>query len=112
MAAPDRTVQPQQDTYDLLVKEAARRGVEPEAVADELLRAGLAAAGRDDLEEALDVLAKLRAASHRPTPSSWSVMVVTNSTRAAVDCRPSTQNLLVALALNDSRTPVDCPGVA
>ena len=61
MATADRTVQLQQDAYDLLVKEAARRGVEPEALADELLRADLASAGRGDLEAALDRLAELRA---------------------------------------------------
>jgi len=61
MAAADRTVQLQQDAYDLLVKEAARRGVEPEALADELLRADLAAAERRDQEAALDALAEFRA---------------------------------------------------
>ncbi len=53
-------MQLQQDTYDLLVREAARRGIEPEALADQLLRADLTAAGRD-LEAALDALAGFRA---------------------------------------------------
>jgi hypothetical protein len=61
VAAADRTVQLQQDSYDLLVKEAARRGVEPEALADELLRADLAAARQGDQEAALDALAEFRA---------------------------------------------------
>jgi hypothetical protein len=61
MAAADRSVQLQPDSYDLLVKEATRRGVEPEALADELLRADLTSAGRADQEAALDALAEFRA---------------------------------------------------
>jgi hypothetical protein len=61
MVAPDRTVQLQQDTYDLLARAAARRGIEPEALADQLLRADLATAGPDDVEAALDALVRFRA---------------------------------------------------
>jgi hypothetical protein len=61
MVAADRSVQLQRDSYYLLVKEAARRGVEPEALADELLRADLTSAGRGDQAAALDALSELRA---------------------------------------------------
>jgi hypothetical protein len=61
VAAADRNVQLRQDSYDLLVKEAARRGVAPEVLADELLRADLTSASRDEQEAALDALADFRA---------------------------------------------------
>ncbi len=53
------TIQLAQDSYELLVRESRRRGVEPDALADELLRTDLAVAG-DDLEVALAGLAQLR----------------------------------------------------
>jgi hypothetical protein len=61
MATRDRTVQLQQDAYDLLVREAERRGVAPEALADELVRADLGGPGRADTAAALDALAEFRA---------------------------------------------------
>lgn len=60
MATEDRTLQLQQDAYDLLVQEAARRGVAPEALADELLRADLGPGSRADIEETLAALAEFR----------------------------------------------------
>ncbi len=49
-----------QASYDLLLQEASRRGVEPDALADELVRADLGA-GAGDLESALAGLVELRA---------------------------------------------------
>lgn len=54
------TIQLAQDSYELLVRESRRRGVEPDALADELLRTDLAAAVGGDLEVALAGLAQLR----------------------------------------------------
>jgi hypothetical protein len=82
MVAADRTVQLQQDAYDLLVKEAARRGVEPEALADELLRADLVAAERRDHAAALDALAEFRAG----LPPADAVVLVREG-RAELDAR-------------------------
>jgi len=53
------TIQLPEDSYELLVREARRRGVEPDALANELLRADLAAA-ESDLESALAAIAELR----------------------------------------------------
>lgn len=61
MATRDRVVRLQRDAYDLLVQEAARRGVEPDALADELVRADLGCAARRDLDSALDALSDFRA---------------------------------------------------
>lgn len=55
-------MQLQQDAYDLLLQEAARRGVAPEVLADELVRADLGPAGRTDLEATLAALAEFRSA--------------------------------------------------
>jgi hypothetical protein len=49
------------DAFDLLAREAERRGVAPEALADELLRAELAPQAGNDLEDALAGLAAVRA---------------------------------------------------
>jgi hypothetical protein len=59
MATRERTVRLQQASYDLLLQEASRRGVEPDALADELVRADLGASA-GDLESALAGLAELR----------------------------------------------------
>jgi len=61
MATRDRTVRLQRDVYELLVQEAARRGIEPDALADDLVRADLGCAARRDLASALDGLAEFRA---------------------------------------------------
>ena len=82
MAAADRSVHLQSDSYDPLVKEAARRGVGPEALADELLRADLSAAGREDQEAALNALADLRAG----LPPADAVALVRES-RAELEAR-------------------------
>lgn len=58
-ASVAHTIQLLEDSYELLVREARRRGVEPDALANELLRADLAA-GEGDLESALAALAQLR----------------------------------------------------
>jgi hypothetical protein len=59
MATRERTVRLPQASYDLLLQEASRRGVEPNALADELVRAALGASTAD-LESALAGLAELR----------------------------------------------------
>ncbi len=48
-----------QASYDLLLQEASRRGVEPDALADELVRADLGV-NAGDLESALAGLSELR----------------------------------------------------
>ncbi len=58
MAAAN-TIQLAQDSYELLLRESRRRGVAPDALANELLRTDLAAAA-GDLEVALAGLAELR----------------------------------------------------
>jgi hypothetical protein len=59
MATRERTVRLPQASYDLLLQEASRRGVEPDALADELVRTDLGAI-TGDLEGALAGLAELR----------------------------------------------------
>jgi len=60
MATSPRTIELQPEAYDLVVREAERRGVEPDAVVDELVRTDL---GRrsGDFVAALDALAEFRA---------------------------------------------------
>lgn len=60
MATSPRTIELQPDAYDLVMREAERRGVEPDALVDELVRTDL---GREngDLHAALDALAEFRA---------------------------------------------------
>jgi hypothetical protein len=60
MATSDRTITLPEDSYALLAAEARRRGIEPDAVADELVRADLGAAGTGSLDAALEGLAQLR----------------------------------------------------
>ena len=59
MATREQTIRLPQASYDLLLQEASRRGVEPDALADELVRADLGAS-TGDLESALAGLAELR----------------------------------------------------
>jgi hypothetical protein len=54
-------VELQPDAYDLVVREAERRGVGPGAVVDDLVRTDLGQQGRATLEAALDELAEFRA---------------------------------------------------
>lgn len=61
MATHPRTVRLTPASYDLLEQEARRRGTQPDALAEELLRADLARAEAGDLETALVGLAELRA---------------------------------------------------
>jgi hypothetical protein len=61
MVASPRTIELQPDAYDLVVREAERRGVEPDALVDELVRTDLASHANGDLEAALDALAEFRA---------------------------------------------------
>lgn len=58
-ASAAHTIQLPERSYELLRREADRRGVKPDVLADELLRADLAPAG-GDLEAALAALAELR----------------------------------------------------
>ncbi len=60
MATRERTIRLPQASYDLLLQEANRRGVEPDALADELVRTDLGAS-TGDLQSALVGLAELRA---------------------------------------------------
>jgi DNA-binding response OmpR family regulator len=56
-----RTINLPESSYALLTAEAQRRGLNPDALADELVRADLAARGEQDLEATLKNLAELRA---------------------------------------------------
>jgi hypothetical protein len=60
MATSDRTIKLPEDSYALLAAEAQRRGIEPDAVADELVRADLGTSGVGRLDAALEDLAQLR----------------------------------------------------
>ena len=60
MATSRRTIKLQPDVYDLVVREAERRGVEPDALVDELVRTDLGRRNAD-LNAALDALAEFRA---------------------------------------------------
>lgn len=60
MATSQRTITLPEASYALLAAEAQRRGVQPDALADELVRADLGAGGTEDLEAALKGLAQLR----------------------------------------------------
>jgi len=61
MATSPRTIELQPDAYDLVVREAERRGVAPDAVVDQLVRTDLRR-GNGELVAALDALAEFRAA--------------------------------------------------
>lgn len=61
VATTPRTIELQPDAYDLVVREAERRGVEPDALVDELVRTDLARQENGDLKAALDALAEFRA---------------------------------------------------
>jgi hypothetical protein len=60
MVTSPRKIELQPDAYDLVLREAERRGVEPDALVDELVRSDL---GQEngDLVAALDALAEFRA---------------------------------------------------
>jgi hypothetical protein len=60
MATSDRTIKLPEDSYALLAAEAQRRGIEPDAVVDELVRADLGASRTERLDAALEGLAELR----------------------------------------------------
>jgi hypothetical protein len=59
MATRARTIRLPKTSYELLQQEANRRGIEPDALADELLRTDLGAS-TGDLQSALAGLAELR----------------------------------------------------
>jgi hypothetical protein len=59
MATRDRVIHVTPDAYDRLEREAGRRGVQPDALADELLAAELAPA-HSDLDSILTDLAEIR----------------------------------------------------
>lgn len=59
MATRDRVIHVTPDAYDRLAREAGRRGVPPDALADELLAAELAPA-QSDMEGILADLAQIR----------------------------------------------------
>jgi hypothetical protein len=56
-----RTIHLPESSYALLTAEAQRRGLDPDALADELVRADLAAHGEQNLEATLKSLAEFRA---------------------------------------------------
>jgi hypothetical protein len=56
-----RTIHLPESSYALLTAEAQRRGLDPDALADELVRSDLAAPSEQDLEATLKSLAELRA---------------------------------------------------
>jgi DNA-binding response OmpR family regulator len=56
-----RAINLPESSYALLTAEAQRRGLNPDALADELVRADLAARGEQDLEATFKNLAELRA---------------------------------------------------
>lgn len=60
MATPDRTIKLGDDAYELLRLEAARRGVEPDELAENLLREDLMRGRWDGFDDALAELAELR----------------------------------------------------
>lgn len=60
MATRDRTIKLADDAYELLRLEAARRGVEPDELAEDLLREDLLQARWDGFDDALAALAELR----------------------------------------------------
>jgi len=64
MATRARTVHVSSDVYDRLVCEAERRGVAPDALADQLMKADLGPVDFD-LERALADLAEVRGRLHR-----------------------------------------------
>lgn len=61
MGTRARTVRLTPASYDLLEQEARRRGTDPDALADELLRSDLAASAPCDLDSSLAGLTELRA---------------------------------------------------
>ena len=61
MVTSPRTIELKPDAYDLVVREAERRGVQPDALVDELVRTDLGQRANGDLNAALDALAELRA---------------------------------------------------
>jgi hypothetical protein len=50
----------QPDAYDLVVREAERRGIEPDALVDELVRTDLGRRANGNLDATLDALAEFR----------------------------------------------------
>lgn len=60
MATSPRRIELQPDACELVVREAERRGVEPDALVDELVQSDLGR-GNGDLNAALDALAEFRA---------------------------------------------------
>ena len=61
VATRDRTVRLTRDSYELLEEEARRRGIDPDALADELLRGDLGARADEDLDAVLARSDELRA---------------------------------------------------
>lgn len=60
MATSAHTVRLQPDAYELVVREAERRGVEPDDLVDEIVRADLGRLNEGDLEETLRRATALR----------------------------------------------------
>lgn len=60
MATSEHIVRLQSDAYELVVREAARRGVEPDELVDEIVRTDLSQLDDTDLETTLSRAAELR----------------------------------------------------
>lgn len=84
MATRSRSVRLHPDAFDLLAREAERRGVAPETLADELLRAELGAQASGDLENALAGLAAVRAGQ-----PEVDAVAVARDARSELDARNS-----------------------
>jgi len=61
MAARPHTIELQPEAFDLVKREAERRGLSPDQLVEEIIRTDLAAIHRGDLEAALRRAADLRA---------------------------------------------------
>jgi hypothetical protein len=84
MATRSRSVRLGPDAFELLAREAERRGVAPETLADELLRAELAPQANDALEQALAGLAAVRAGQ-----PEVDAVAVARDARSDLDARSS-----------------------
>lgn len=82
MATRAKTIQVSDDAYELLRVEAARRGLEPDALAERLLREDLAPAPWEGFDDALSALAELR--GHLPEIDG---VVLARDARAELEAR-------------------------
>lgn len=91
MATSAHTVRLQPDAYELVMREAERRGLEPDELVDEIVRTDLRELKTADLEAALRRAAALRAELPRSTASRWHARHGPNSKNAALERRTRRQ---------------------